>query len=379
MEMDAPPVLRCGNWDELIAAVAARPGFAALAGIEPALARAVLAAPTALATWIARRMPHAAGRGRLKVLVIGAEMVDAVDQGRWYAALPVLLGGGARADVTLVGAELDPSFASPAGALAPGEPARCVRARLAEFLAAEGGIEFDLAIMFHPGLGRHRGWLADGSFTRLISGGVELVASAYEEDEAEMDGWVAESYGFGVAGDPVLSPFFLDLDHERTEVRWGRALWGFSDLVPAAGQVPDGERLAALDTLTRMAMHSVTEVGVPGPDPGAPVEMQAQTGACIELIHVFDNRFADPATRSLLRLTPEGGLEMCGRLSEAELAAYPGRGGRALARAMWAARIKAGRLLQTYPPSADRVTPEEKARELVTTLRSRAAKLFGKN
>ena len=378
METDATPVLRSRNWDELIATVAARPGFAVLAGIEPSLARAVLAAPAAIALWIARRMPHLSGRQRLKVLVIGAETVDAVDEGRWYGALPALLGSGAGADVTLAGAELDPSFASPARALAPAQPARCVRARLAEFLAEEGSVEFDLAVMFHPGLGRHRGWLSDGSFTRLISEGVQLVASAYEEDEAEMDGWVAESYGYGVAGDPVLSPFFLDLDHERTSVRWGRALWGFSARVPATGQVPDGERLAALDTLTRMSMHSMTEVGVPGPDPGAPVVMQAQTGARVELIHVFDNRFADPASGSLLRLTPEGGLEACGTLSAAELAGYPGRGGRALERAMWAARIKAGHLLQTYPPSANRVTPEEKARDLVTTLYSRAAKLFGR-
>jgi len=376
--MDASPVLRCGNWDELIAAVAARPGFAVLAGIEPALARAVLAAPAAIATWVARRMPHVAGRGRPRVLVIGAETVDAVDQGRWYAALPALLGSECEVAVTLVGAELDPSFTSAAGALAPGKPARCVRSHLAEFLADEGGAAFDLAVMFHPGLGRHRGWLSDGSFTRLISGGIELVASAYEEDEAEMDGWVAESYGYGMAGEPVLNPFFLDLDHERTNVRWGRALWGFSARLPSAGQAPDGERLAALDMLTRMAMHSVTEVGVPGPDPGAPVEMQTPTGARVQLIHVFDNRFADPATGNLLRLTPEGGLEACGMLSEADIAGYPGRGRRALARAMWAARIKAAHLLQTYPPSANRVTPEEKARDLVTTLRSRAAKLFGR-
>jgi hypothetical protein len=349
-----------------------------LASIEPSLARAVLAAPAATALWIARRMPLLSGRGRFKVLVIGAETVDAVDEGRWYAVLPALLGSGAGAEVTLVGAELDPSFASPAKALAPAQPARCVRSSLAEFLAAEGGIEFDLAVMFHPGLGRHRGWLSDGSFTRLISAGVQLVASAYGEDEAEMDGWVAESYGYGVAGDPLVSPFFLDLDHERTQVGWGRALWGFSALVPAPGQAPDGERLAALDTLTRMSMHSMTEVGVPGPDPGAPVEMQAQTGARVELIHVFDNRFADPATGSLLRLTPEGGLEACGRLSEADLAGYPGRGGRALARAMWAARIKVGYLLATYPPPVNRVTPEEKAKDLVTTLYARAAKLFGR-
>src|SRR5262249_1629484 len=162
--------------------------------------------------------------------------------GRWYAALPVLLDSP-EAVVTLVGAELDSSFSTAAAALAPGAPARCVRSRLAEFLAGEGTVAFDLAVMFHPGLGRNRGWLSDGRFADLIASGVPLVATAYEEDELEMDCWVAESYGYVVAGEPLINPFYLDLDHERTSVRWGRALWRFGERVPAPGQAPDGERL----------------------------------------------------------------------------------------------------------------------------------------
>ncbi|KPK20647.1 MAG: hypothetical protein AMJ67_00325 [Betaproteobacteria bacterium SG8_41] len=376
--MNVPPILKCSNWDELIAAIAARPDCSALAGINPTLACAVLAAPAAVALWIARRMPQLLAVRRLRLLLIGAESVDAVDQGRWYAILPTLLGADFKTAVTLVGADLDPSFVSPAGALAPSQPARCARARLNDFLSENGSAEFDIAVIFHPGLGKHRGWLEDGSFARLIAGGVQLVASAYEEDEFEMDRWVVESYGYSVQGQPVINPFFLDLDHEQTRVRWGRALWGFGPSVPAAGFVPDAERLAALDNLTRMVMHSMTHVGAPGLDPGARVELKAQTGDRMELMHIFDNRFVDPATFDLLRLTPEGGLEKCGKLSGGELADYPGAGGRALERAIWAARIKAAHLLPSYPPPKNPVAPEEKAREMYATLRSRAAKLFGK-
>ncbi|UCF76738.1 MAG: hypothetical protein JSU71_05595 [Betaproteobacteria bacterium] len=376
--MNVPPILKCSNWDELIAAIAARPDCSALAGINPTLACAVLAAPAAVALWIARRMPQLLAVRRLRLLLIGAESVDAVDQGRWYAILPTLLGADFKTAVTLVGADLDPSFVSPAGALAPSQPARCARARLNDFLSENGSAEFDIAVIFHPGLGKHRGWLEDGSFARLIAGGVQLVASAYEEDEFEMDRWVVESYGYSVQGQPVINPFFLDLDHEQTRVRWGRALWGFGPSVPAAGFVPDAERLAALDNLTRMVMHSMTHVGAPGLDPGARVELKAQTGDRMELMHIFDNRFVDPATFDLLRLTPEGGLEKCGKLSGGELADYPGAGGRALERAIWAARIKAAYLLPSYPPPKNPVAPEEKAREMYATLRSRAAKLFGK-
>jgi hypothetical protein len=323
-------------------------------------------------------MPQLLLRQRLRLLVIGAETVDAVDQGRWYAMLPLLLGTDCEVAVTLVGAELDPSFASSAAGLAPSQPARCVRSRLGDFLAESRSPGFDLAAIFHPGLGKHRGWLEDGSLARLLAGGVQLVASAYEEDEFEMDRWVVESHGYAVDGDPVINPFFLDLDHAQTRVRWGRALWGFAPRVPAAGFVPDAGRLAALDTLTRMVMHSVMHVGAPGPDPGARVELKAQTGARMELIHVFDNRFVDPATLNLLRLIPEGGLEACGKLSGGELTDYPGPGGRALERAIWAARIKAAHLLPSYPQPANAAMPADKARDMLATLRSRAARLFGK-
>ena len=376
--MSAPLIARCNDWDDLIAAVAAQPGHAALAGVRPTLARAVLAAPAAVALWTARRRPELLARRELRLLVIGAEAADAVDQGRWYALLPVLLGTAFETAVTLVGAELDASFASGAEALAPSRPARCVRARLADYLEPDGRPGFDLAVTFHPGLGKHRGWLEDGSFARLIAGGVELVASAYEEDEFEMDRWVVESYGYAVAGEPVLNPFFLDLDHDRTKVRWGRALWAFAPRIPAAGSVPDAERLAALDNLTGMVMHSMTHVGAPGPDPGIRIVLQAQTGSRRELLHVFDNRFVDPASADLLHLTPEGALEPLGKLRAGELAAYPGTERSALERAMWAAKIKSTYLLPTYAPPKDPLTAQEKARKMFDTLRSRAAGLFNK-
>ena len=376
--VSTPPIVRCNGWDDLVAAVAAQPEYAALAEVKTTLARAVLAAPAAVALWIAQRRPELLTRRELRLLVIGAETADAVDQGRWYGLLPVLLATGFDTAVTLVGAELDSSFNSGAEALAPPRPARCMRSSLADYLGPDERPPFDLALTFHPGLGKHRGWLEDRSFARLIAGGVQLVASAYEEDEFEMDRWVAESYGFAVEGEPVLNPFFLDLDHDQTKVRWGRALWGFAPRIPPAGSVPDAERLAALDNLTGMVMHSMTHIGAPGPDPGVRIVLQAQTGARRELLHIFDNRFVDPTTFDLLHLTPEGALEACGKMGAPELATYPGADKSALERAMWAARIKSAYLLPTYPPPKDSLTPKQKARSMFDTLRSRAAGLFNK-
>ena len=376
--MTPPPVLNAANWDELIAALAAPGAPQPLAGLENSLARAVLAAPAAIAFWIAQRAPGLRERDPLRVLVAGAETVDAVDEGRWYGMLAPLLASGSRVDAVLVGSELDYSFASAAAASAPRRAARGVRGNLAAFLDANGVAGLDVVFLFHPGLVKHRGWLTDGSIGRIIGAGIPVVAAAYEEDEFEMERCVAECHGYRVAGEPLLNPYFLDLDHDRTQARWGRALWQFAPTVPALGAAVDVAQLAELENLTRMTMHSVITVGRPGPDPGAQVQLRAQTGAHRNLIHVFDHRFVEPVTSQLLRLDREGGLEVLGTLPPDQLASWPGPGSRPLARAMWAARVKADHLLGTYPAPPNPVAVEDKQKTMLATLRSRAARLFAR-
>lgn len=376
--MSAPPILSHDDWDGLIAALAALPGSSFFRELDGGLARAVLAAPAALALWIAHRVPQLAAHERLRLLVIGAETVDAADEGRWYSLLPRLLSAGFEVEATLVGSALDPGFVSAAARFAPPRPARLLRTELAEFLGGHDAGAFDLAVVFQPGMQKNRGWLADASLARAIAAGAPLIASSYDTDEAEVDRWVLECYGYGVSGEVLLNPFFLELGDGGAQVRWGRALWQFAGRVPPPGYTVDGNGLAALDTLTRMVMHSMAVVDAPSFTPGAPVRLQGSGGRRADLIHIFDRRFVDPATRRMLMLTGEGELRGCGELAAADLAAYPGPAAREIERAMWAARVKAERLLSQYPAGTTAESADATASRMLAEMRERARRLFGK-
>ena len=370
----APPISRCDDWRSLRDALAGCRGYEALAALPVSTVAAVLAAPAAIALWIAHRMPRLAQRPLLRVMVIGAETVDAVDGGRWYALLPQLVGTNVEVAVTLVGESLDSAFQSAVASHAPHRAAHLARATLAGFVAGVDPAAFDLAVVFHPGMQKNRGWLVDGSLARIVGAGVPLLAASYEEDEFEMDRWVVESHGFAVAGDPLVNPFYLDLGESRAAVRWGRALWQFAPQVPEPGARPDEARLAQLDLLTRMVMHSITLGSTPRFQPGAAVEFVAPGGERRSLVYVFDDDFADLHTRKLLRFS--GGVDFLthGELDAATVAAYPGPPARDIERAMWAARLKSERL--TVPAEFATGAGEARARNMLSGLRERAARLF---
>ncbi len=374
--MTAPPILRQGGWPGLLAELAARPGLSYLRDIPAATACAVLAAPAAAALWISARAPHLARKSALSLLVIGAETTDAPDNGRWYQLLAHLLDSRCAVTVTLIGSELDTGFASSAQAQAPPAAARCVRLSLGEFLDQHAPSAFDLAVVFQPGLQKHREWLADAGFARLLAGGVPLVASSYETDEFEMDRWVLECYGYRASAQPLLNPFFLELGDDRTRVRWGRALWQFES-GPSGVHPVDRTRLTALDNLTRMVMHSMTESAEPAPPFGSRVELETGAGSRMTAIHVFDNRFVETASGRVWRLDQTGELTEMDRIPADALARYPAAA-RDIERAVWAAEIKCRYLLASYPPPPAADAGEATARGMLSAMREKAANLFRK-
>jgi hypothetical protein len=285
--------------------------------------------------------------------------------------LGTLLGTRSTVDVTLVGLELDASFASTAAAFAPARPASAHRESLAAFLGRSAGARIDLAFVFHPGLQKHRGWLDRDGFPALLARGIPVVCAAYEIDEYEMERLIVEAYGYAAGAEPLVNPFFLDLSDETTVIRWGRVLWKI-DAAPAPGAQVDHARLAALETLNRMVLHSMT-TAIKGPAYGATVELAASTGAALRLVHVCDQRYLDMRTRDVL-LLENGSLRIARRLPSEVQASYPGDEVREIERAMWAASIKERYLLDTYPKSA-RKGSEVTAR-MLAAMRRRASALF---
>jgi hypothetical protein len=357
------PVAACSDWDALLASLLARPGGEALGAIPPPLLRAVLAAPAAVARWIAERAPQLAAKSTVHILVAGAEKLDAVDQGRWYRLLPALLDADLDVRVTLVGDRLDAGARSPAHALAPPLAARLHTGSLASYVNAHGSAQHDLVFLFHPGFQKHRGWLHDASLAALVVAGAPPIASAYGPDEAEVDRWVAQCHGYSANAETLLNPFCLDFSDADSALHWGRALWQFGDRIPGPGAQVDQVRLARLDQLSRMVMHSIALGNTPLATQGAMVTIKASSGASRKLIYLFDEYLLDPDGADVLALRA-GELQRVATLPAAAIAAYPGSGASELERAVWAAAIKAEHLIAHYELPVDDPTGHVLARAM---------------
>lgn len=353
----------CGDWAALLAALQARPVGAGLAAVPRALACAVLAAPVAIARWIAECAPQLAAQPELHILVVGAEKLDAVDQGRWYQSLPALLGVELAIRVTLVGEQLDAEASSPARAWAPQTPARLHTGSLASYLADFPADKHDLVFLFHPGFQKHQAWLRDASLAALVAAGAPPVVAAYEQDESEVDRWVVECHGYSTRNKLLLNPFYLDFSDAGSSVRWARALWQFGDRIPEPDAQVDHARLARLDQLTRMVMHSITLGNTPLAPYGAKVTLNASDGASRSLIYLFDEYFLDPAKAGVHALRA-GRLEHVATLPTTALADYPQEDATELARAVWSAAIKAQYLMQRYALPADEAAGHALARAM---------------
>ena len=367
-----PVPVDAAGWEGLIA------GFRqCMVGTLPADAadrhlQGVLAAPAAVALWLRRVMPELLRRDAMKVLVVGAASVDAVDEGRWYGAIAALTGYDLRVSATLVGDELDSAFRSPLAACAPQCETRLERIALKAFLDTHPGPVADVAVIFHPGFQKNQGWLRDGSLLDLMNRGVPVVIASFEEDEFEMDSWVAEAYGYSASAEPLLNPCFLDVGTAEGPVHWGRALWQLSPPT-ADADVFRPERLAELELLTAMSMHSYLHVTMPVPPPGAAAALRGSDGREISYVHVFDGLFMNPIDGALLQLSADGSVSEAGRLGEGEVAAYPAMARRHLDRAVWAAGIKA-----RYLPGGVAATraPAEAAASLRNDMLDRAMRYF---
>ncbi len=368
-------IAECASWDALLGALLDHVPGTFIARVPRTVAQGVLAAPAAIARWIVERSPALGRRNVLEVLIVGAEKLDAVDQGRWYQLIPLLIGADMEVRVTLVGDRLDAGFSSPAIADAPRAAASCYRGSLAQFLTSSAARPYDLVFVFHPGLQKHRAWLSDASIETVVAAGAPVVLVSYEQDESEIDRWVAECHGFSTTGDVLLNPLFLDLTVGSSVTRWGRALWRLGPAAPGEIRRVDSEGLAALDDLAGMVMHALARSRVPLHAYGACVEFKASDGAGRGLYYVADEHFLDPADGRILAFRG-GQLLEAARASMHDVLAYPGKQKSDLERALWAARIRSRYMAHLYPSATDEASRHALGRSMHASLENKVEELF---
>lgn len=111
------PVMLCENWDQLYRAFRQDPDFSFLSIFDtPEVTYSSLTTPVVLVRGIlADKEGYArvtAGSGGLRLLVLGAENIDAHLGGFWYSLVPKLIGQAPNrpVDLFLVGERLDVEY-----------------------------------------------------------------------------------------------------------------------------------------------------------------------------------------------------------------------------------------------------------------------------
>jgi hypothetical protein len=229
--------------------------------------------------------------------------------------------------------------------------------------------------LFHPGLQKHRAWLSDASMETVVAAGAPVVVASYEQDESEIERWVAECHGFTTTGDVLLNPLFLDFSADGSVARWGRALWRLGAVAPGERRKVDTDRLAALDDLARMVMHAVAQARTPSHAYGAEVEFRAADGAGRRLYYVTDDYFLDPVDGHVL-VFRDGQLLAAAHTAMQAVLAHPGKHKSDLERALWAAGIWSRYLEQLYPQAVDEVSRHALARSMHASLESKVEEIF---
>lgn len=243
MAMPNIPILRHRNWPYLLKDLLNSSYASQLYGLNQRSLGLALLAPAAAARGIATLAPELLGRGKLSILVAGAEFHDATDAGQWYQLMGWLLGQPAMAvDVTLVGLELDqpediPPWELDSLKVRPGlfKPARKYQGHFSDFLDANSDY-FDLVCLFHPGLAGHAEWYESDVLRRLFAVGDVLLGSSYGPSELPDDMFMADLYGIGLVGEAQINPFAVRavpgtpainpaLADQLGDTDWGSVLW----------------------------------------------------------------------------------------------------------------------------------------------------------
>ena len=230
--------------------------------------------------------------------------------------------------------------------------------------------------LFHPGLQKHRAWLSDSSIETVVAGGAPVVVASYEQDESEIERWVAECHGFTTTADVLLNPLFLDFSADHSVARWGRALWRLGPVTPGYRRKVDTDRLAALDNLAHMVMQAVAQARTPSHAYGAEVEFRAAGGAGRRLYYLTDDYFLDPVDGNVLAFR-DGELLVAAHTAMQAVLAHPGKHKSDLERALWAAGIWSRYLEHLYPQAVDDASRRALARSMHASLESRVDEIFG--
>ena len=227
-------ITRFKEWKYLLAALKDNPKLSYICTEGNYVQKLVLAAPLAISAFILRYTPQLRNLEKIKILVIGAQWHDALDNGSWYQLIPDFCGSLCKVEATLVGPDIfmENDRKTKLGSMA--------RTGLAEAVIIKSGLEdakldpssFDLFVFFHPEIGYCQHEWIKGALSLVVKTGKPIMATSYDRDEYEMDARHLEDNGYSVESEPLENPFFIELDGAVSGVsQWGRVLYKIASTI----------------------------------------------------------------------------------------------------------------------------------------------------
>ncbi|MDR3580226.1 MAG: hypothetical protein P4L44_09720 [Oryzomonas sp.] len=226
--MTDPIITQYQEWKYLLAALKDNPKLSYICTAGNYVQKLVLAAPLAISAFVLRDTPQLRNLEKIKILVIGAQWHDALDNGCWYQLISDFCGLSCNVEVTLVGPDIFMENDRKTR-LRP-----LVRTGFAEAVIIKSGLKeakmdlssFDLFVFFHPGIGYGQCEWIEGALSLVVKTGKPIMATSYDRAEYEMEVGYLEAHGYSVEGEPIDNPFFIELEGAvNGALQWGRVLY----------------------------------------------------------------------------------------------------------------------------------------------------------
>jgi hypothetical protein len=321
-------------------------------GVPDKLFEILFIAPAMIADWILQNTKHLAAREELRIGVVSATSrgVEVIDDGRWYAALPDLLGNPRlKVQVSLIRGPEPESVLTPLSALKlPFKDAKTYPVPLHTYLENSPDGEMDLLVLVDADAMAVNASSWASPLADLIAAGTPVVAIAASADEYMLIEGLLGLFGFGTKAAPYKNRFSTDqlgpfglVDN----LTWGSYLWEVTSSPGTKGTTP-GKALKeeALQTVRFVRTYSKRhEAYPPLTKIGASVEgaeSPAKDGR--HLVVLPENLYFDPVNEKL-GVKVEGELVSLKGLDNyaaksAVLSAYEGRDSRFM-QLLWAVHV----------------------------------------
>lgn len=313
VSLSTAPVTEHHTWRHLLRNLPATAAASYVQKHLPSKVVPLLLSPVAtLAYWIASNNIPVTAEKPLQILIIGAEMADYSDNGRWYALLGEMLGiPELDMEFTFVGEKVHHDIQTESHALAKAFPKEVHAAHfhgsVRAFFEAHPDYRPDILFAFHPDFYKHPSFFEGGHLQDLINRGTHAGVAIFSEQEQILEQLALKMQGISITGEPLANPFFM----EQNILRWAQHIVTLDQATESINET-EVDELRDLVDLVDLAFHHSVGLGIEQQMHSAfkRIDVGAAINASMEgheYRFIFDYSYLDTTTGKIIHTTKHEG------------------------------------------------------------------------